>query len=190
MRYEKGHKKSTRRHILDVAAKQFLTQGINATGIAGLMKEAKLTNGAFYAHFASKDELVAEILKDLLEDRERQFTFYPRDGVSLAAMIQTYLSPLHRDLANLGCPSAALLSELVRHSENTRSTYTLRLEKTFAAITLNLTGQNARTHAIAIFSMVLGALQLARVVTDPELSDDILKNAAAVALSLARSGEK
>jgi len=69
MRYDKGHKDETRRHILDVASAQFRESGIAAVGLAGIMSEAGLTNGAFYTHFASKEDLVQEVLTDALTRR-------------------------------------------------------------------------------------------------------------------------
>ena len=62
MRYEKGHKDATRQRILEVASKQFREQGVAAVGLAGIMSDAGLTNGAFYAHFESKEDLVREVL--------------------------------------------------------------------------------------------------------------------------------
>ncbi len=70
MRYEKGHKDATRQHIIDVASRQFRGNGVAAAGLAGIMAEAGLTNGAFYAHFKSKEDLVRAVLADALGRRE------------------------------------------------------------------------------------------------------------------------
>src|SRR5581483_10401329 len=72
MRYEKGHKETTRRHILDVASAQFRENGVAAVGLAGIMAEAGLTNGAFYTHFESKEDLVRAVLLDTLTRREEK----------------------------------------------------------------------------------------------------------------------
>src|SRR5215472_3243388 len=72
MRYEKGHKEATRRHILDVASAQFRENGVAAVGLAGIMAEAGLTNGAFYTHFESKEDLVRAVLLDALIRREEK----------------------------------------------------------------------------------------------------------------------
>src|ERR1700733_15266162 len=71
MRYEKGHKEATRQHIIDVASKQFRESGVAAAGLAGVMSAAGLTNGAFSAHFESKEDLVGAVLSDALGQRER-----------------------------------------------------------------------------------------------------------------------
>src|ERR1700754_3117125 len=72
MRYEKGHKETTRRHILGVASAQFRENGIAAVGLAGIMAEAGLTNGAFYTHFESKEDLVQAVLLNALGGREQK----------------------------------------------------------------------------------------------------------------------
>ena len=70
MRYEKGHKDATRQRIIDVASKQFRENGVAAVGLAGIMADAGLTNGAFYAHFKSKEDLVQAVLANALNRRE------------------------------------------------------------------------------------------------------------------------
>ncbi len=72
MRFEKGHKAETRRHILGVASKRFRQDGISASGIAGIMGEAGLTNGAFYPHFKSKEELVREAVSSALSEQQHR----------------------------------------------------------------------------------------------------------------------
>src|SRR5271154_6092321 len=74
MRYEKGHKEATRQHIIEVASRQFRESGVAAAGLAGIMSAAGLTNGAFYAHFDSKEDLVGAVLTDTLGQRERGLT--------------------------------------------------------------------------------------------------------------------
>ena len=72
MRYEKGHKEATRAHIIDVASRQFRGQGVAAVGLAGIMSDAGLTNGAFYNHFESKEDLVQAVLAKALDRREER----------------------------------------------------------------------------------------------------------------------
>ena len=71
MRYEKGRKETTRQHIVDVASRRFREGGVAAVGIAGIMSDAGLTNGAFYVHFDSKEDLVRAVFTDALERRDR-----------------------------------------------------------------------------------------------------------------------
>ena len=116
MRYDKGHKDATRQRILDVASRQFREQGVAAVGLAGIMADAGLTNGAFYAHFDSKEDLVREVLShagiSAINCRRP-----PRAGAGLEAPIRDYLSASHRDNPGGGCPTSALVAEIARHPE-------------------------------------------------------------------------
>ena len=78
------------------------------------MSDAALTNGAFYAHFTSKEDLVANVLADQLRTQRQRFDAQPPDRAGLEAIIRAYLSPQHRDQYADGCPSAALLDEIAR----------------------------------------------------------------------------
>src|SRR5437773_8274196 len=119
MRYEKGRKDSSKRRILEIAAQKFRADGIAATGLAGIMSDAGLTNGAFYPHFKSKAALVGESVSAALEGQSSQLADVLSAG-GLEAAIAAYLSPEHRDHPGLGCASAALLPELGRESSGTR----------------------------------------------------------------------
>ncbi len=111
MRYEKGHKDTTRQHIIDVASRQFRGQGVAAVGLAGIMTDAGLTNGAFYTHFESKEDLVQAVLLNALDRREERLRTVASDNAGLETMIRDYLSPRHRDRPGGGCPTAALVAE-------------------------------------------------------------------------------
>jgi TetR/AcrR family transcriptional repressor of nem operon len=96
MRYEKGHKDTTHDHILEVAARRFRKDGIAASGLAGIMSEAGLTNGAFYAHFSSKSEMVEKCIERATDDQWQQFEKEIASG-RLLDLIRAYLSEEHRD---------------------------------------------------------------------------------------------
>jgi TetR/AcrR family transcriptional regulator, transcriptional repressor for nem operon len=187
-RYDKGHRDTTRRHIIDVASSQFRESGIAAVGLAGIMAEAGLTNGAFYTHFTSKEDLVRAVLIDALERREQRHKDNLANGVALEATIRDYLSPRHRDRAGAGCPTAALVAEIARHPKATRDAFT---EKTSEIIGLMAAQMpecpvaERRRRAIAVYATMVGALQLARAVSDRQLSEEILENAVGSALALA-----
>lgn len=183
MRYEDGHKDETHRRILDVASRLFCKNGIGNVGIALIMKEAGLTNGAFYAHFKSKEALVAEMLGDLLDQREFKYT---ERNSTIAEFLKEYLSPLHRDNPECGCPMAALLSELVFHSKLTRKIFTEKAESLLTRLASQIQGAATKRNrnAIAIVSMLIGALQLSRAVTDKKLSDEILSSVYTTATTL------
>lgn len=187
-RYEKGHKEETRRHILNVASTQFRESGIAAVGLAGIMSEAGLTNGAFYTHFASKEELVREVLSEALNRREERHKANLENGVALEATIRDYLSTRHRDHAGAGCPTAALVAEIARHPKATREAFTGKMSDLIALMAEQIrqgSAEERRRKAIAIYSIMVGALQLSRAVNDRQLSDEILENAVKTAVALA-----
>lgn len=189
MRYDKGHKDETRRHILDVASAQFRESGIAAVGLAGIMSEAGLTNGAFYSHFASKEDLVRAVLLDALERREQRHKDNLENGVALETVIRDYLSPKHRDRAATGCPTAALVSEIARHPKATREAFTGKMSDILALMAAQMpegTPAERRRRAIAAYATMVGALQLSRAVSDRQLSEEILENAVDAALALAK----
>jgi AcrR family transcriptional regulator len=187
-RYDKGHRDTTRRHILDVASAQFRESGIAAVGLAGIMAEAGLTNGAFYTHFTSKEDLVREVLCDALERREQRHKDNLENGVPVETTIRDYLSPRHRDHAAAGCPTAALASEIARHPKATRDAFTGKMSDIIALMAAQMRDGSAaerRRRAISVYATMVGALQLSRAVNDKKLSEEILENAIEAALTLA-----
>lgn len=186
MRYDSGHKDETHRRILNVAGEQFRKNGIASVGLASIMKEAGLTNGAFYSHFKSKEALLAEVLGDILDQREIKIIEALKSGIKLEHHIKEYLSPFHRDNCESGCPTSALISELINHSKSTRKLFTEKTERTFTHIANQLQGDvhERSMIAISLFSLMIGALQLSRVMTDKKLSEDILKSATVTALKM------
>ena len=112
MRYKRDHKQATRQRILEAAGRRFKQEGIDGAGVAAVMSDAGLTNGAFYAHFASKEDLVANVLADQLRAQRQSFDAQPRIG-GTRSVHPLYLSPQHRDQCADGL-SAALLDEIAR----------------------------------------------------------------------------
>src|ERR671923_2328747 len=96
MRYTKDHKQASRQRILEAAGRRFKQDGIDGAGVAAVMSDAGLTNGAFYAHFTSKEDLVANVLADQLRAQRDRFDEQPSDRSGLEAFIRSYLSPEHR----------------------------------------------------------------------------------------------
>jgi AcrR family transcriptional regulator len=188
MRYEKGHKDTTRQRIIDVAAKQFRENGVAAVGLAGIMSDAGLTNGAFYSHFESKEDLVQTVLAHALSRREATLLAASEANVGLEATIRDYLSSRHRDRPGGGCPTAALVAEVARHPKATRDAFTDKVSTFIPLIASQIRAGSAsarRRNAVAIYGMMVGTLQLARAVNDKELSDEILESGVTAALALA-----
>jgi TetR/AcrR family transcriptional repressor of nem operon len=188
MRYDKGHKDTTRQRIIDVASRQFREHGVAAVGLAGIMTDAGLTNGAFYSHFKSKEDLVQAVLSKALRRREETLRAASETNAGLEAIIRDYLSPRHRDRPSGGCPTAALVAEIARHPKPTRDAFTDKVSEFISLIASqvrNGSAESRRRKAAAIYGMMVGTLQLARAVTDKRLSDEFLENGVSAALALA-----
>jgi AcrR family transcriptional regulator len=187
MRYSNDQKQTTRQRILEAAGRRFKQDGIAGAGVASVMSDAGLTNGAFYGHFTSKEDLVANVLADQLRAQRRSFESQPEGRAGIEAFIRSYLSPQHRDQSADGCPSAALLDEIVRRPGATKQVFTDELTRTMDEIASRLDATDveaARTGALALFGFMLGTLQLARTLTDRDRSDQLLARGVETALGL------
>ena len=173
-RYDKEHKEATRQRILETAGHRFKQDGIDGSGVATLMSDAGLTNGAFYAHFASKDDLVANVLADQLGAQAATLRTLPAGRAGLELFLREYLSPQHRDDPGAGCPSAALLDEIGRCPSATRDAYTDGTRAIVDEIATRLTPadpRSARGKALGLFTTAVGTLQLSRALSDPAFAD-------------------
>jgi AcrR family transcriptional regulator len=187
VRYRKEHKQATRQRILQTAGRRLKRDGIDGSGIATLMADAGLTNGAFYAHFASKEDLVATAVADQLRNqRESLGTLAPgRAGVE--QYVRAYLSVEHRDNPDDGCPSAALLDEIGRCTQATKRAYTdglLAMVDDIAARLAPHDPPSARTKTLSVFALMVGTLQLSRALADRQLADAVLDQGIHNALAL------
>jgi TetR/AcrR family transcriptional repressor of nem operon len=186
-RYGKEHKEATRQRIVETAGRRFKQDGIDGSGIATLMADAGLTNGAFYAHFASKDDLVANVVADQLRTQAEAYSTLAPGRAGLEQFVREYLSPQHRDHRDTGCPSAALLDEIGRCARPTRKAYAAGAAAILDQIASRLMPedpQSARGQAVALFTMAVGTMQLARAVADKRLSGEILEHGISNALAL------
>jgi TetR/AcrR family transcriptional repressor of nem operon len=187
MRYSKDHKQATRQRILEAAGRRFKQDGIDGAGLATVMSDAGLTNGAFYAHFSSKEDLVANVLADQLRAQRESIEAELADRAGLDAFVRAYLSPEHRDQIADGCPSAALLDEIARRPADTRDVFTEEVMGVIDDIASRLDPSDveaARVDALSLFGLMVGTLQLARTLTDRELSDRVLNRGVETALKL------
>lgn len=186
-RYGSEHKEATRRLIIERAGRRFKTDGLDRSGIATVMGDAGLTHGAFYAHFASKGDLVATVLADQLQRQHERNWTGPLDRPGFERFVRGYLSPHHRDHPADGCPSAALLEDISRGDELAQRAYTdgmLPMVDDIAGLLDEPDDRRARARATAIFAMMTGTLQVARALADGELSDDVLTEGIANVLAL------
>ena len=195
MRYDKDHKAETRKRVIEVAARRFRKNGIGATGVAELMADAGLTHGGFYGHFSSKEVLVQETIAAASVRGLQHLTKLTAEARSagqdpLEVILKDYLSAAHRDRADRGCCVAALGAELARHPRSTRETLTDCVLQTIDFLANLLpqqwTSESRQQTAAAIHAMMIGTLQLARGVHDPDKSERILEAGIASALTLAQ----
>ena len=150
------------------------------------MKDAGLTNGAFYTHFASKDELVAAAVTEQLAQQRTQLREQAPDKAGIEPFIRGYLSPGHRDAPEQGCPSAALLDEIARCDDTVKQAYTdglLDIADDIAARLAPDDPHSARVKTLNAFATLIGTLQLSRTLADRELSDAILEQGVRNALA-------
>jgi TetR/AcrR family transcriptional repressor of nem operon len=181
MRYDIEHKERTRQRVLSEAAAAIRAVGPNGIGVADLMGKAGLTHGAFYAHFKSKDELVAEAISYMFDDAYQLFrsrTEHPDAAVALGQYIDSYLSARHRDAPERGCPIPSLSGELARLPVAARERFEAgveRLTRSIAKRVKELGRPGADRVAASMVAEMVGALALSRAVKDPSASDRILK---------------
>ena len=191
-RYDAEHKRETRRRIIDKAGRRFKQDGIDGSGVAALMTDAGLTNGAFYAHFESKGDLVANVVADQLRAQHATLSSLPEGRAALEEFVRDYLAPRHRDDPSTGCPSAALLDEIGRCDDAIRDSYTEGMQSIVDVIATHLSPHDpsaARTQALGLFTVLVATLQLARAVSDRKLSDDLLESGIRNAQILLDCGE-
>lgn len=181
-RYGKDHKSATRRRIVAAAGRRFKRDGIDGSGVAALMADAGLTNGAFYAHFESKEDLVASAVADQLREQRETFS-----AQSVEEIVRSYLSIQHRDDREGGCPSAALLDEIARASDAVKRAYTdgqLAIIDDAAGRVAPADPESARVQTLAVFALMVGTLQVSRAIDDRRLADAVLEQGIQNALAL------
>jgi TetR/AcrR family transcriptional repressor of nem operon len=183
MRHSKAEKAKTHRRIVAIASRRFREEGIAGIGIADLMKEAGLTVGGFYKHFASRDDLVAEALGSVLEMWKRQVNAAASGGppVTYQSLVDDYLSEAHRDHPGTGCAVSALAGDIARSDKRTRAVVTRQIRDNIALVATLIPGGNkkenvsARSQAVLAYCALVGAMAVARAVSDEQLSREILK---------------
>lgn len=187
VRYGKEHKLVTRQRIIETAGRRFKRDGIDGSGVATLMKDAGLTNGAFYAHFESKEDLVASAVSEQLREQREWLGAVAPGRAGLEQMVREYLSPQHRDNPEQGCPSAALLDEIARCADPTKQAYTDSVLAFIDDIAVRLAPHDPRSahvRVLSIYALMVGTLQLSRALVDRRVADDLLEQGVRDALTL------
>ena len=183
MRYDEGHSEKTKNRVVKIAAAQMRKHGPDKVGVADVMGRAGLTHGGFYAHFDSKDDLIAAAVDRMFEEsraRFREWTDGKDRPEALRSYINAYVSRAHRDKPESGCAIAALSSDIRRQGSKARSAYDKgvnSLMNSIASLLGEEDGVKRRTLAQSMLAEMTGAVAAARAVADETLSDEILASA-------------
>ncbi len=180
MRYQPEHKVEIRRKIVKDASRRVRAEGLTGTAVSAVMRDAGLTHGGFYKHFGSKDELFRESLSEafreiadrLAEAGERSIT-----ATAWKVIVKAYLSPEHCDHAECGCPLAALAPELARADKAMKAPILGELIKYKSRMVPLMPGRRASDKErafFAIFSTMIGAVAIARLVPDRKARATVL----------------
>jgi TetR/AcrR family transcriptional repressor of nem operon len=178
-----SRRSETRRRILNAAGRLFREHGIDGVGVDAVMKQAGLTHGGFYAHFASKEALAAEVVQTLLEKASRAWDEISRNedrDAALRQIVASYFSP-EKAAPGAGCPLTSLGPDVARRSAS-RSAIGGALRGMVDALTRVVPGRR-RELALASLSTMVGAIVLARLADDPALAQEFLDAARAGVLS-------
>ena len=189
MRYSKEHKQETHARIVKKASVRLREKGAHGIGVADLMKEAGLTHGGFYAHFNSREALVIEAFAyamDRATERWRKMAEQTPPEKRFSAIVETYLTPVHRDDPGHGCAVPALGAEIARESPKTRKAFAAKVEQMIDMMTDQIPDvprKAARKQAIATLTTMMGTLVLSRIAGSGEFSDEILSSGREAALA-------
>lgn len=183
MGHSQRSKLETHGRILEAASVRLRERGLEGIGVADLMKEAGLTVGGFYKHFASKDELLARAIETMANGWAEVFAQGDElaPGALFDALVDSYLAPEHRDHPGSGCLFAALSSEIGRSEDVVRTAATERLGAVLRRLTAVFPDRRApaaRAAAILTYAACVGAVSLARATNDEALSREILATVA------------
>ena len=183
MRYQPNHKLQTHQKIVKDAARRVRAEGLTGAAVSAVMRDAGLTHGGFYKHFASKDELlnasVSEAFREIA-DRLALSAEHSRPGTAWKGIVKTYLSPEHCEHPEFGCPVAALAPELARADATTRARIPgelMKYQKRMLPYMPGRTTADKKLNFIVIFATMIGALSIARLLPDPAARAKVLASA-------------
>ena len=185
MRYDTEHKQRTHDKVVKAAAHAIRSQGPDKIGVAGLMSKVGLTHGGFYAHFKSKDELIAEAITHMFDERYEAFQKCFQgvtEAEGLDKYIDLYLSTLHRDRRDKGCPLVSLSGDVARLPMGARKRFEAGMARLINAISelLETLGHpHSEALATSVISEMVGAVAMSRATPNVALADQFLETARA-----------
>jgi TetR/AcrR family transcriptional repressor of nem operon len=180
MRYSREHKLETHARIVKRASVRLREKGAHGIGVADLMKDAGLTHGGFYAHFDSREALVIEAFAHAMDrstERWRKIGETTPPDKRLAMIVDSYLTPVHRDDPGHGCAIPTLGAEIARESPKTRKAFAAKLEQMIDMMADQISDGSrkaARKQAMSAIATMMGTLVMARVAGTGEFSEEIL----------------
>ena len=180
MRKSRSEAAHTRERIVSGASAMFRERGLADVGVAALMADAGLTHGGFYAHFESRESLMAEAIRyALVQSAQRIYLSALKNGdkPGYSRLIHRYLSKEHRDDPKNGCVLASLGAEIARRDDDARAVFSQGFDELvvlLADLSPARTRNARRAHILSVVSGLTGALTLARAVHDPDVSEEIL----------------
>jgi TetR/AcrR family transcriptional repressor of nem operon len=183
MRYSPEHKAEVRRKIVKDASRRVRAQGLSGAAVATVMHDAGLTHGGFYKHFSSKDELLLESLSEgfqQIADSLAKAAERSRPKTAWKTIVRVYLSPEHCDHVEAGCPLAALAPELARVEKPMKPRVVEELMTYRSRLLPFMPGRRTADKErafIAIFSTMVGAIGIARILPDPHARASVLRTA-------------
>ncbi|MGF6633920.1 TetR/AcrR family transcriptional regulator [Paraburkholderia sp. MM6662-R1] len=178
-----SRKEITHERIVEVAARAIRRSGYDGTGVADIMKEAGLTHGGFYAHFPSREVLLAEAADRAGAESvalSERIAASVQPEQALPAMMRAYLSKEHCESIETGCPISALGSEMPRQAPAVRRAATRRIKEMIDVVARQSPdwGQpGAHEQALLMVATMVGTMVMARAVDDPKLSESFLEAA-------------
>jgi TetR/AcrR family transcriptional repressor of nem operon len=196
MGHSKEDKKDSHERIVQAAARRFREAGIEGVGVQALMNDAGLTHGGFYRHFASREDLVAEAVERALKDggqaaaalERRLLDAEPTDETSMLArrkalwqaLVDGYLSLAHRDQLASSCAVTTLAGDVSRSNARARTAYGQQVDAYLDLLAKLIEVESdevRRSKSIAALAILVGAVSMARAVSDAALSEEILASA-------------
>jgi TetR/AcrR family transcriptional repressor of nem operon len=187
MRYGPEHKREIHRKIVKDASRRVRAEGLSGAAVSAVMKDAGLTHGGFYKHFGSKDDLLLESLREGFREIEDTLAHAAErlpPGEAWKAIVKAYLSLELCEHPERGCPLAALAPDLARADKRLKPQIVAELvnykDKTMPFMPGRRTADKERAF-FAIFSTMVGAVELARMLPD-SAREKVLANASAFLL--------
>ena len=183
MRYRPEHRVEIHQKIVKDASRRVRAEGLTGAAVSAVMRDAGLTHGGFYKHFGNKDEMVMESLREAFREIGNslaQAAEQSQPGPPWKAIVEAYLSPEHCDHAECGCPLAALAPELARGGKEMRARMLAEMTTYKDQMLRFMPGRRARDKERAffvIFSTMIGAVEIARVMPDPVTRERVLRSA-------------